>query len=257
MFRLNPKPRIQWLPSLAALVVFAVAYAAGQWQSGRAQEKDIVESRHAALLDAPALALPRSVAAGGLEALDGRRILVQGEFLNDKTVFLDNQVQNRIAGYHVLTPLRAASGAVVLVNRGWVRAGPSRALLPVVPPVLGVVSIEGRAALPPRRIYEIKPDDHPGPLWQNLVLPAMSKQAGVDLLPFVLRLGNDVGDGLARIADAARPDAGKPDQGGMTAAKHRGYAFQWYSLAALTFFLFTFFTFVERSGPNGKSSGNA
>lgn len=255
MFRLNPKPRFQVIPSLAALVVFTIACAAGNWQAGRAGEKDVIETRHAALLDAPAVALPRSVARAELDALDGRRMVAQGEFLNDKTVFLDNQVLNRIAGYHVLTPLRAVNGAVVLVNRGWVRGGADRAQLPPVAPITGRVSIEGRAALPPGRIYEIKPDDHPGRLWQNLVLPAMSNQAGVDLLPFVLRLSSDVGDGLVRIADAGhlKQDIG----GGMTAAKHRGYAFQWYSLAALTFTLFVFFTFVERSGPNGKSSGNA
>ncbi len=254
MFRLNPRPRFQAIPSLAALIVFGVACAAGNWQAGRAQEKDVIEARHAALLDAPAVALPRSVAAADLEVLDGRRMLAQGELLNDKTVFLDNQVQNRIAGYHVLTPLRAANGAVVLVNRGWVRAGADRAQLPKVASVAGPVSIEGRATLPPRRIYEIKPDDHPGRLWQNLVLPAMSKQAGVDLLPFVLRTSSDLGDGLVRVAEAglAKQEIGA----GMTAAKHRGYAFQWYSLAALIFFLFVFFNFVERIGPNGKSSGN-
>ena len=254
MFRLNPKPRFQMIPSLAALVVFAIAYAAGNWQAGRAQEKDLVEARHAALLDVPAVALPRSVGSADLEALDGRRMLAQGELLNDKTMFLDNQVQNRVAGYHVLTPLRATNGAVVLVNRGWVRAGPDRATLPQVVPLAGPVWIEGRAALPPRRIYEIKPDDHPGRLWQNLLLPAMSKQAGVDLLPFVLRQSGADADGLVRVASRGGPT---PDPGAMTAAKHRGYAFQWYSLAALTLILFVFFTFVERSGPNGKSSGNA
>lgn len=234
--------------------MFGIAFAAGQWQSGRAQEKDVIEARHASLQDAPAIGLPRSVPSAELEALDGRRMVAHGEFLNDKTIFLDNQVHNRMAGYHVLTPLRAANGAVVLVNRGWVRQGPSRAQMPAVAPLPGDMLIEGRAALPPKRIYEIKPDDHPGHVWQNLVLPAMSKQASVDLLPFVLRLTGDVGDGLVRVAgpvrDASRVDA----NAGMTAAKHRGYAFQWYGLAALTFSLFGFFTFMERTSGHDKSS---
>ena len=285
MFRLNPHPRLHALPTLAAALVFAVAFAAGQWQSGRAAEKDVIEARHAALHSAPALALPRAVTLAEAEPLDGRRLRAEGEFLNGHTMYLDNQVLNRRAGYHVLTPFRAANGAVVLVNRGWAAQGRSRADLPVVKALTGNISIEGRAALPPRRIYEIKPDAAPGKVWQNLLLPAMSKQAGVDLLPFVLRLTSDTGDGLQRVASGAdsagsaaasaaaganhgtglgmnpagttpadinpaviNPAATKPATNpGMTAAKHRGYAFQWYGLAALTAVLFLFFTFVERS----------
>ena len=264
MFRLNPRPRLHLLPTIAAALVFAVAFAAGQWQSGRAAERDLTEARHAALQNTPALALPRSVTLAEAEALDGRSLRAEGEFLNAHTLYLDNQVLNRIAGYHVLTPFRAANGAVVLVNRGWAAQGKSRADFPAIKALTGSVTIEGRAALPPRRIYEIKPDDAPAKVWQNLLLPAMSKQAGVDLLPFVLRLTSDTGDGLQRVATAAQSTgtAGESAAGtatgapaganpgtntGMTAAKHRGYAFQWYSLAALTAGLFIFFTFIERN----------
>ncbi len=255
-FRISRHPRLHALPTLAAALVFAVAFAAGQWQSGRAAEKDVIEARHAALQNAPALALPRSVTLAEAEPLDGRRLLAEGEFLNGNTMYLDNQVLNRIAGYHVLTPFRAANGAVVLVNRGWAAPGKSRAELPPVKALTGSVTIEGRAALPPRRIYEIKPDEVPGKVWQNLLLPAMSKQAGVDLLPFVLRLTSDTGDGLQRVAmvenagsagSAAAAGANPGTNAGMTAAKHRGYAFQWYGLAALTAVLFVFFTFIERN----------
>lgn len=258
MFHLNPHPRPHALPTLAAALVFAVAFAAGQWQSGRAAEKDVTETRHAALQNVPALALPHSVTPAEADLLDGRSLRTEGEFLNTHTIYLDNQVMNRIAGYNVLTPFRAANGAVVLVNRGWAAPGRSRAELPAVKVLTGSMTIEGRAALPPRRIYEIKPDQAPAKVWQNLLLPAMSKQAGVDLLPFVLRLTSDTGDGLLRVATAAQsagtaagvaanPGANPVTNAGMTAAKHRGYAFQWYSLAALTAVLFVFFTFIERN----------
>ena len=242
---------------MAAIAVFAVAFAAGQWQSGRATEKDVIETRHAALRDAPVVALPATVLAAQLDAFDGRRVATQGVFLNDKTIFLDNQVQNRLAGYHVLTPLRAQNGAVVLVNRGWVALGRTRGELPLIVPVAGSVMIEGRGALPPLRVYEIKPETLQGRVWQNLQLAAMSKQMGVDLLPFVLRLSSDAGDGLTRVAagaaSAAGVGAGGAAAAGMTAAKHRGYAFQWYSLAALTAALFVLFTFFERNQAHAPS----
>ncbi len=263
MLRISRPPHWRLWPTVAAIVVFAVAFSAGQWQSGRAAEKGVIETRHAALRDAPAMALPERIADADREALDGRRISAQGVFLNDKLIFLDNQVQNRLAGYHVLTPLRAQNGAVVLVNRGWVVLGRTRSELPVIAPVIGTVMIEGRAALPPLRVYELKPEAQPGHVWQNLQLDAMSKQLGVDLLPFVLRLSSDTGDGLVRVAsDVAGGSGGSGSVSsgggagatGMTAAKHRGYAFQWYSLAALTAVLFVIFTFFERCERHGQSS---
>ena len=259
MFRISRRPQWRLWPTVAAIVVFAVAFAAGQWQTGRAAAKDVIETRHAALRDAPAVALPVRIADADREAFDGRRVSTQGVFLNDKTIFLDNQVQNRLAGYHVLTPLRTLNGPVVLVNRGWVAQGRTRQVLPLIAPVTGTVTIEGRAALPPLRVYEIKPEAQQGRVWQNLQVTAMSKQMGVDLLPLVLRLTSDTGDGLVRVAVGALGVGGAGGAGGasatgMTAAKHRGYAFQWYSLAALTAVLFVIFTFFERRDPHGPSS---
>ena len=279
MLRISQHPQWRLWPTAAAIVVFAVAFAAGQWQSGRAAGKEVTETRHAALRDAPPLALPAALVAAQLEAFDGRRVATQGVFLNDKTIFLDNQVQNRLAGYHVLTPLRGPNGALVLVNRGWVAPGRTRGELPVIAPLHGLVEIEGRAALPPLRVYEIKPEAQQGRVWQNLQLAAISKQMGLDLLPFVLRLSSDTGDGLTRLVAApanvvsgagggsgntsgnasgsgstVAVGAAGAGASGMSAAKHRGYAFQWYCLAALTALLFVIFTFFEPSERHGPSS---
>ena len=242
--RLHRRPQLRAIPVLAAMAVFAVAFAAGQWQSGRAAEKDRIEARHALAQDAPPLTLP---SPGTPEQLDGRRARITGEFLQDKTVYLDNQVYNRMAGYHVLTPLRTASGATVLVNRGWIKTGASRAELPLAAAPTGVVSIEGRIALPPKNIYEIKPEAAPGRVWQNLLLPQIAQQAGIALPGFVLRQTSVAEDGLTRVWSAPVANA---QQQGMTAAKHRGYAFQWYALAALTAFLFLFFTFIGYGEPS-------
>ena len=257
MFRLKPRPALHPIPALAAALVFGVAFAAGQWQAGRAVDKEVIEARQAVASDAPAIALPALQSAltslSAPEALDGHRVLARGRFLHDKTVYLDNQVHNHVAGYHVLTPMQTDSGATVLVNRGWVKAGASRAQLPVVAAPAGVFSIEGRIALPPKHIYEIKPEANPSRVWQNLLIPQIAQQAGLELPPYVLRQTSDTGDGLVRPWAAPAAAGASSAPAGMTAAKHRGYAFQWYALAALTVFLFLFFTFID----HGESSRNA
>ena len=267
MLRLYSTPRFHWLPAIAAVLLFGVAMAAGFWQSGRATEKDQIETRQAAARDAAVMALSTSITQP--EGLDGRRVAVIGRFLDDKTVFHDNQVLQRRAGYHVLTPFRAESGIVFLVNRGWVAPGASRAELPRVRALAaigaGPITVEGRIVLPPKRVYEIKPEAVQGRVWQNLDLPAMGRQMGLMLQPAVVRLTTALDDDVTRLPDVlAGGDPGSqgsasggsttPTQSaGMTAAKHRGYAFQWFSLAALTVGLFLFFTFIDY----GQSSRNA
>jgi cytochrome oxidase assembly protein ShyY1 len=60
-------------------------------------------------------------------------------------------------------------------------------------------------------------------IWQNLEFEAYERASGRKVARFVVQQTNDTGDGLRRVW--LRPDAGVD--------KHRGYAFQWYSLAAL------------------------
>lgn len=266
MLRLHSTPRFRWLPAIAAALLFGVAMAAGFWQSGRAAEKAQIETRQAAARDAAVMALSTPIAQP--EALDGRRVAVVGRFLDDNTVFHDNQVLQRRAGYHVLTPFRAESGIVLLVNRGWVAPGASRAELPHVRSLgasaTAPMTVEGRIVLPPKRVYEIKPEAVQGRVWQNLDLSGMGKQMGLMLQPVVVRLTTALDDEVTRLPDVLAGGLGSPGTAvatnatsertaGMTAAKHRGYAFQWFSLAALTVGLFLFFTFIDY----GQSSRNA
>jgi surfeit locus 1 family protein len=61
-----------------------------------------------------------------------------------------------------------------------------------------------------------------GIVWQNLVLARYAKWSGLKLQPVVLQQTSEAADGLVRVWE--RPDSG--------ADRHRGYAFQWYALAA-------------------------
>jgi surfeit locus 1 family protein len=65
-------------------------------------------------------------------------------------------------------------------------------------------------------------------VWQNLRLDRYRAWSKLELQPIVIQQTNDAGDGLVREWD--RLDAG--------ADRHRGYALQWFSLAALAVVLY-------------------
>jgi len=106
-----------------ALFFFIVFVALGTWQvKRRAWKLDLiarVEQRvHAPAVTAPGPAHWQAVTAATDEY---RHVTATGTFL-DASQTLVQAVTDLGAGYWVLTPLRAADGTIVLVNRGFVAA---------------------------------------------------------------------------------------------------------------------------------------
>lgn len=120
----------------------------------------------------------------------------------------------------------------VLVDRGWVAAG-ERPALPAVPTPESVQTIEGIAVVPIRRFLELAPEAAAGRLRQNLVIGLEEGRLALKLQPFVIEQTNDAPDGLARVWE--RPDT--------DVDRHRSYALQWYSFAALAALLYVVLSF--------------
>lgn len=215
-----------WIPSLAAAGFVALCIALGNWQARRAEEK--LEAGR--LADEAARGPVLQVPAGRVEAagFERRRVAARGTFAARDTFFLDNKVLRGAAGYQVVTPFKPeGAGAAVLVDRGWIAAG-DRSKLPDVPTPEGVRTIEGVAVVPSSRFLELGVDVDTGKLRQNLVLAREEKRLGLTLQPFVIQQTGDTADGLARVWE--RPDTGVD--------RHRSYALQWYSFAALAAVLY-------------------
>ena len=97
-----------------------------------------------------------------------RPVVATGEYLSSRQILIDNKVHSGRAGYHVVTPLALADGRIVLVNRGWIAQGASRSELPAAPAPSGVVSVQGRVAIPAAGYLEFSAAAPAGPVWQNL-----------------------------------------------------------------------------------------
>jgi surfeit locus 1 family protein len=227
----------RWIVLAAALLVMALTARLGVWQLSRAAQKEAqqqsLDSRHALPpLTAAELAHDSATAAGQHH----RRIQVNGCWLPQYTVYLENRQRHAQPGFEVLMPLELAPGDVVLVQRGWApRDLRDRRRLPTLSTPTGTLSIEARVAPPPARLYSLGADER-GPLRQNLDLDAFAHETGLTLRPLSLQqLGDGAADGLSRDWPAPALDV----------HRHYGYAFQWFALCALVAALYVWFQLIR------------
>jgi len=234
------------LPTVATIVAVAVFVAAGDWQRGRMEAKEALRAQLDAARSMPAVALPD---VDAWDAWRYRPVRVEGTFDATRQFLVDNRVQAGRVGFHVVTPLALADGRVVLVNRGWVAAGATRDLLPVVPPGAGPVVVTGRVALPTSGYVELAADDGAGTVRQNLDPARFAAATGVRVLPIVVEATMAAApEDAPLVRDWPLPDAGSD--------KHRIYMMQWYAFAALAAGLWLIFRLRRRRTPSpGPDAG--
>jgi len=205
--------------TLAAVAFIALTVSLGLWQVGRGEEKAVRQSLFDSRLREAPLRLTGGVPTA--DALLYRRVAARGEWIPERQIFVDNQIRDGRAGFHVVMPLKIeGSPAAVLVNRGWIARD---ARYPEAPPVSvprGPVEVHGLATRPPARFLELSPQVISGNVWQNLSIERYRERSGLDLLPVVV-LADPPAEGLAAVRET--PDAG--------IAKHHEYALTWFSLA--------------------------
>lgn len=220
-----------------ALWLFAALLAAGfaglgAWQYGRGTQKEAMLARSADVLarrEPVALAVGAGEPGAGLTWAAGR-----GRFLDTPAVLLDNQLRDGAGGvraYRAFMPDDSATA--VLVDLGWF-ALPQRATPPAVPAPAGTLELAGLLAPPPSAGIAMGPPfqrlDDGTLLALRMELPALAEALGVPLASRVLRLDPErqvpglatgVRD-LVLFANTLPPE------------RHRGYALQWFALAAAT-----------------------
>ncbi len=215
-----------------AVLIVTLTAGLGVWQLWRAQVKVQAQAQwDAALARAPELLF-----AAELHTVAERvplRVRARGQWLSDRTVWLDNRALGGRAGFWKVTPLRL-SGAetnarVVLVLRGWApRDARDRMRLPVTVDAPGEIEIEGVAVAQISHLLQLGAAQQSGPLpavWQNLDLPSFEAASGLKVERFVLHQTDAAVDAeeLTRL----------PLRVAVGPAQHYGYAAQWFALSAL------------------------
>ena len=214
------------LAVLLSVAVFGLLVRLGSWQLQRANYKDALTAQagenatHAPSLPHELTELPRT------ESWHFRPVRVVGRFDPERQYLLDNRTFDGRAGYHVLSVFNYADQHL-LVNRGWLPVGADRRVLPDVSVDAQEVSLTGRLAAPPGSGLLLGDSGYEHGAWPKVVqrveLQTMAAQLGFPLLSAVLLL-----DPQHRACFRCRWAAAR----GISAQRHRGYALQWFALAA-------------------------
>ena len=232
--------RINWTLVSLGLVLLAILLRLGFWQLERAEEKRQLHHHIEHQQSLPPIVLsnpqPASTKAASLgqqslsDTLEYRQVTLTGQFDAERYWLLDNQVHNGKVGYHVIGLFITAQGWSILVNRGWVQAPTHRELLPAVSFPSEPLTLTGRLVVPsvnPLTAQESRPASSNTPIrWpsriQSLSISDVEQALAQPLYPALLQLTTD--DGAALVMEWRDIN--------VSAAKHQGYAVQWFTMAA-------------------------
>lgn len=216
--------RPAWVPLVLAVIGVVLFAGLGAWQIQRAAEKEeLLAAIERGARSAP-VELPYAESA--LDEAAFRRVRARGNFLTERQFLLDNRLLDGRVGYDVITPLVLADGRTILVDRGWLPAGPRREPLgEVALEVSGPLAVTGR-------LWRPEPAVALGPAvapsaggWPRTVTridyAALGEALGRSLVPAVIRAERGVPWVLT-------PRPLEPPFG---PERHYGYAMQWFALA--------------------------
>ena len=241
--------------TLAAFIAVAVTLKLGFWQLGRAQEKVALQASIQAQTALPVLTAD-SLADTNVASILHRSVTLKGHWLAQHTLFLDNRQMSSKPGLFVLTPLEFIEPATslkktILVQRGWLpRNFLDRTVLPEVKTDAAEVTITGRIAPSPSKLFEFKGNET-GTLRQNIEIEALAKELKLELLPYSLLQLDTVNADVNTPQDKLLRNWAQPNYG---SEKNYGYMVQWWALSALIVLLYVWFQWIRPDMKNKAST---
>lgn len=140
--------RPSWLALVAGVLVFAFAcfYLLSPWQFSRNSEREAQNSAVQASMTAEPKPLSSVLAPGVTpdQHTEWTRVTITGTYLPEYEVVARLRTVLGEPAYEVLTPFRATSGEVVLIDRGYLQPGDHNAVPPYAAPPAGTVDVVAR-----------------------------------------------------------------------------------------------------------------
>jgi surfeit locus 1 family protein len=237
--------RTLFWPGLFTLLGVAALVGLGVWQLNRLAWKEALIAAVAARAGAPPVAAPDEADWFRLDPseYEYRRVSVAGTFDYAHQVFVFRTLENPRGryggpGYLVLTPLRLANGATIIVNRGFVPSADRSAFLAGSPPDARPVNVTGLMRASEPRNWFTPADDPARGDWFTRDPGAIATALKLErVAPFTID------------ADAG-PDRDALPEGGETILafpnNHFSYALTWFATALALAGVFIAYAFQSR-----------
>ena len=221
--------RLLLWPATATLIALAILLALGVWQLERKAWKDSLIAQ----IEARAHGEPGEIAPEAQwpewRAVEDefRRVRLTGALLHHKEVpvhgLMSAQRGSPVQGFYIFTPLRLASGAIVMVNRGFVPGDLRDPARRDETSLAGPVTVTGLVRAPETRGW-FMPENRPErDDWFTRDLAAMARARSLErMAPFWIDL------------DPVPTATGWPRSGQTRLAipnNHLGYALTWFGIA--------------------------
>jgi len=228
------------LPGVLSLAALAVLIGLGNWQMQRlAWKESLIASIAERVSQAPQpLPEPGAWTKLDISQIEYRPFFVSGRFRHENevqvyTVLSEPKGSFFGAGYWILTPLELDSGAVVIVNRGFVpqelKTPASRSEVQVS----GRVPVTGLLRAPEQANFFTPENDIARGAWYRREPDAIARAFGLkNVAPFMLDATGEYRPGMLP----------QPNETKLTFVNnHLGYALTWYGLAATLVGVFSAF----------------
>jgi surfeit locus 1 family protein len=243
------KGRSLILPGLAALVALAILIGLGTWQLQRkAWKEDLIAQIETRAYGEPGAIVPETDwPAWRADQDEFRKVRVTGTFLHQFEAPVYGLARGErqgapIQGYYLITPLKLGTGAIVMVNRGFV---PTDLRDPGTRPESqpsSEVTVTGLVRAPETRNSFTPNDDPARNQWFARDPQAMAAARNLErVAPFLID------------ADAS-PNSGGWPRGGQTPLtlpnSHLQYAVTWFGIALTLIGVFVAFAWQRLKGPD-------
>lgn len=212
------------IPTIVFLLILPILLRLGFWQIDRAEEKrDLIELFKKQNESGP-LYIKGFIDKD--EKLNYRLAKIDGHYISEKQIFVDNKVYQGKTGLHVMTPFKLKNSEYsVLINRGWVPMVIDRLSLPKIKTTENVLSLSGKIKVVGKKVFTVGNQFQSNEGWPALIqwinFKDIEKKSGLKLLPYIFLLDEKEQSGYVR---NWKPVVMQPE-------KSTSYAVQWFALA--------------------------
>ena len=232
-----------WQGLLVLLLCIPLFIKLGLWQYQKAELGTKIQSSYDRSLDQDALNLPSKL--GDLDMWNYKKVKIKGHYETKYQILLDNQVENNVAGFYVITPFKLeGSHDYVLVNRGWIAGGATHTDLPTVSTPDEALEVIGLVWLPSNKIFTLESEPQTNTwsvIWQHMDMARYQKIVPIRILPLVIKL-----DAKSTAGGFVRNWQLPPSK----IATNMGYAYQWFGFAIASVLIYLFTSIKKANNTN-------